>query len=283
MIKVKFWGVRGSLPTPGIKYVKYGGNTACVEIRFDNNLIICDAGTGIRELGNSIVNEFISKKQKIFCSIFISHTHWDHIQGFPFFTPIYIPGSELNFYGGENFTSLEELMKGQMAKEYFPVTLFELAAKITFTSIKENTFQLNDDILVKIMPLFHPGMCFGFRFEYKNYVVVYATDTELFQDPGMAQVNLKTVSSFIKNADILIFDCQYTLKEYLLNKIGWGHSAIEEVVDLCLKTKVKHLFAFHHDPMHDDIFIENMIDRVNNYQNQGLFVSAAKEGLEIIL
>lgn len=283
MIKVKFWGVRGSLPTPGIKFVKYGGNTACVELRLDDEIIILDAGTGIRELGNSLAGEFGKKKMPIKCSVFVSHTHWDHIQGFPFFTPIYIPGSKLTFYGGQNFTSLETLMRGQMEREYFPVTLFELAAEIDFRTIEESSFDFTDSIHVRTIPLFHPGMCFGYRFEYKNKVIVYATDTELFQDPGMAEVNLKTIRSFIKDADILVYDCQYTLKEYLLNKVGWGHSAIEEVVDLCLKTNVKHLFSFHHDPLHDDAFIDHMIERVNTHQNEGLFVSAAREGLEIIL
>jgi phosphoribosyl 1,2-cyclic phosphodiesterase len=174
-------------------------------------------------------------------------------------------------------------MTDQMRREYFPVTLFELAADIEFTSLEDTPMDLTDQIKVHWMPLFHPGMCFGYRFEYKDKVVVYATDTELFQEPGLAEVNLVSIMSFIKNADVLIYDAQYTLKEYLLNKVGWGHSAIEEVIDVCIKSNVKHLFAFHHDPNHNDEFIDNMIERLNIYQDEGLFVSAAREGLEILL
>lgn len=283
MIKVKFWGVRGSIPTPGAKYIKYGGNTSCIEVRFNNEIVILDAGSGMRELGLSLVAEYNKTKNPINCSVFISHTHWDHIQGFPFFVPIYIPGTTIDFYGGHSVLSLEDLIKGQMAKEYFPVTLHELAAKITFNSLEDNPLMLTDKITVRWMPLFHPGMCFGYRFEYKNKVVVYATDTELFQDPDMAEINLKAIISFIKDADILIYDSQYTLKEYLLNKVGWGHSALEEVVDVSLKANVKHLFSFHHDPTHDDEFIDHMIYRVNTHQKEGLFVSAAREGMEVII
>ncbi len=283
MVKVKFWGVRGSIPCPGYRFIKYGGNTACVELRFDNEVIMLDAGTGARDFGESLVNEFTVNKKPINCSIFISHTHWDHIHGFPFFTPIYIPGTKLHIYGGHSVTGLEELMTDQMRREYFPVTLFELAAEIGFTSLDDPPLFMNDNLMVSWMPLFHPGMCFGYRFEYKGKVIVYATDTELFQDPELAEVNLRNIEAFIKDADVLIYDCQYTLKEYLLNRMGWGHSAIEEVVDVCLRTNVKHLFAFHHDPKHDDKFMDNMIERVNTHQGEGLFVSAAREGLELFL
>ncbi len=284
MVKLKFWGVRGSLPTPGYKYVKYGGNTSCIELRFDDELVMLDAGTGARNFGNALAKEFGEKKKPIKASIFISHTHWDHIHGFPFFTPIYIPGTTLNIYGGHSVTSLEDLMTDQMRREYFPVTLFELAADITFNSLEqEPPLMLNENLAVYWMPLFHPGMCFGYRFVYKDKIVVYATDTELFQEPGLAEVNLKSIESFIKDADVLIYDTQYTLKEYLLNRVGWGHSAIEEVIDVCLRTNVKHLFGFHHDPNHDDDFMDKMITRVNIHQDQGLFVSAAREGLEVIL
>jgi phosphoribosyl 1,2-cyclic phosphodiesterase len=283
LVKLKFWGARGSVPTPGYKYIKYGGNTACVEIRFDDELVIIDAGTGIRELGLELAKEAGIKKKPVKCNILISHTHWDHIHGFPFFVPAYIPGSEINIYGGHTVSGLEDLLNGQMEKEYFPVGMGELAAKINVFTLEDNPFILNDKIIIKWVHLFHPGLCLGFRLEYKSKVIVYATDTELFQSPEMANVNIENMLKFIHNADILIFDGQYTIKEYLLNKVGWGHSAIEEVVELALKGGVKHLFTFHHDPLHDDDFIEKTITNVNVHQDKGLFVSAAREGLEIVL
>jgi phosphoribosyl 1,2-cyclic phosphodiesterase len=277
--KIKFWGVRGSIPTPGKNFIRYGGNTPCIEVRCGDTLIILDAGSGIRELGDSLLQEFKGRNADI--QILISHTHWDHIQGFPFFKMAYIPGTNINFYGGHSVSALEKLIFGQMEREYFPVSLNDLQSKIKFNALTESPFTIND-VTIHFTHLIHPTLSLGFRIEYRGRVFVYATDSEISDDPEIEKINERNISYLIHDADMLVADCQYNREEYE-NKVGWGHSAIETTVEVCNKFNVKNLFAFHHDPVRTDNQIEELIEMAGKLAGPGLKVYAAKEKQTIYL
>jgi phosphoribosyl 1,2-cyclic phosphodiesterase len=185
-MKVKFWGVRGSIPCPGASTVKYGGNTACVELRFDGSekIIIIDAGSGIRDLGNYIMANDLSKGP-LDIDIYLSHTHWDHIMGYPFFVPLYVPGSKVRVHGPVTHESdpLEKIVGGQMTYRYFPVRGAELAAQIDYIHLKEERFDLGDGIVLVTKYLNHPILCLGYRFEHKGKVFCTAYDTEPYVNP----------------------------------------------------------------------------------------------------
>lgn len=255
-IKIRFWGTRGSIPTPGRYFLKYGGNTPCVEIRCGDTILIFDAGTGIRELGASLLHEFGVTPREY--HLLISHTHWDHIQGFPFFHMAYLPGNKLSFYGGNSVSALEKLIYGQMEKEYFPVAVHELASTVVFNTLADNPFYIND-VKIYYTHLIHPSLSLGFRVEYKGKSVVYATDNEISDDPEIEAINERNIGNLIKNADVLIADCQYTEEEYR-NKIGWGHTSFNKAIEIGNKYNVKNFFAFHHDPLHTDEELDIMID-----------------------
>lgn len=278
-VKIKFWGTRGSIPTPGKYFVKYGGNTPCVEIRCGDTILIFDAGTGLRELGASLLHEFGGEPHEY--HILISHTHWDHIQGFPFFSMAYLPGNKVNFYGGNGVSTLENLIFGQMDREYFPVTLFELASDVTFHTLSENPFKIGD-VTIYYTHQIHPALSLGFRLEYKGKTVVYATDSEISEDPDIALSNEKNVGNLIKNADVLIADCQYTKAEYD-SKIGWGHTSIEKVVEISNTYNVKNLFAFHHDPLRTDEQVDIMLYNANHLVKPPLKLYGAREKTTIYL
>ncbi|MCX7679453.1 MAG: MBL fold metallo-hydrolase [Spirochaetes bacterium] len=274
-MRIRFWGVRGSIPTPGREFIKYGGNTPCVEVRCGETILIFDAGTGMRDLGKSLIREFEGKSLQL--HIFISHTHWDHIQGFPFFEPAYHKGNVIHLYGGHSVSELEKLILGQMDREYFPVTLFELAATLNFNSLKENPFYVNN-VKVYYTYLFHPGLSLGYRVEYEGKTFVYATDNEILTEPEMEGYNEKNMENLIKNADVLVAECQYTEEEYL-KKVGWGHSSIEQVIRVSKMFGVRNLFAFHHDPMRTDGEIKTLIKKAKKGAGKKLNVFAAREGL----
>jgi ribonuclease Z len=274
-----FWGVRGSIPTPGKEFIKYGGNTPCVEIRCGDTILIFDAGTGTRALGKSLLKEFNGKPMEL--HILFSHTHWDHIQGFPFFEPAYHSGTIIHLYGGNSVSELEKLILGQMDREYFPVTLFELASNLYFKTLSENPFYIND-VKIYYTYLFHPGLSLGYRVEYNGKIFVYATDNEILTEPEMEGYNEKNMENLINNADILVAECQYTEDEYV-KKVGWGHSSIEQVVRISKMFGVKNLFTFHHDPMRADKEIDAMIKRAKKIAGKKLNVFAAKESLKFIV
>ena len=233
---IKFWGVRGSIPCPGPDTVEFGGNTACVEIRFEDidRYIIIDAGSGIRALGNYILQNDLPKGP-LRTDIFITHTHWDHIMGFPFFVPIYLPGSQLNIYGPVTYEEegLDKIIGSQLSYRYFPVRHSELSAEINYHPLKECSMDLGDDIWVTTKYLNHPILCLGYRFEYKGRVFCTAYDTEPFknvfptdpEDPSydeaaavegeeVAAEENEKISNFFTGADLLLHDSQYTRKEY---------------------------------------------------------------------
>lgn len=305
-MKVKFWGVRGSIPCPGPDTVKYGGNTACVEIRIpdSNRRIIIDAGSGIRALGNHMAAA-VSSSGPIQTEIFLTHTHWDHIMGFPFFTPIYIPGTQLTIYGPITYETdtLENVLSGQWTYRYFPVRHEELASNIQYVDLKETSVDLKYGVTLSTKYLNHPLLCLGYRFEHKGKVVCTAYDTEPFQnvfctdtadpsydeamaiegDAAAAEEN-ERVEKFYAGADLLIHDTQYTQAEYRPGKIGWGHTSIEYAIDAAQRAGVKKLALFHHDPTRTDAQLDSLSETYCNSNNNGsLEVFFAKEGMAVEL
>jgi phosphoribosyl 1,2-cyclic phosphodiesterase len=279
-MRVKFWGVRGSIPAPGPETSRYGGNTACVEVNIEDEILVLDSGTGIRKLGLDLINRGI---KPIVASIFISHTHWDHIQGFPFFTPLFVPGNTFRIYGGKTFSAtLEQALDGQMQHPNFPVLLKQLASTLRFHNMREGdslTIDLNpevsnDPIHVTYERLFHPNGVFCYRIDYQGKSVVYATDNE----PGGPEFD-KRLIRIARNADILIFDAQYTPEEYPTKK-GWGHSTWLDGVKVAKRADVKQLVLFHHDPERTDAGIEEIVEQA---KKQFPATVAAYEGMELTL
>ena len=301
MLSVRFWGVRGSMPCPGPDTVVYGGNTACLEIRAGERLIIVDCGTGIRPLGDMLLK---SRAQgPVNADIFITHTHWDHIMGFPMFNPLYIPGTKLRIRGpvsSDDDATLEAIIGNQLSYRYWPVRQSELAAKIQYDQLKETTLNLGDGLIVFTKYLNHPILCIGYRFEYQGKSIVTVYDHEPFrnlfpsdpQKPGYdkdiaregeaaAKEENEKINKFFSNADVLIHDTQFNSTEFE-SHIGWGHSSFEMAIDTAKKEGVKRLVFFHHDPNHNDAQLETM---EKTYQAQtagtGLNVIMAREGLTI--
>jgi len=300
-MRVTFWGVRGSIPCPGPTTVRYGGNTACLELRFDpdDRLVIIDAGSGIRELGESLLKRDLPRGP-IRTRIFLSHTHWDHIMGFPFFTPIFIPGTEIEVYGPVSYEedTLEEIVGGQLRYRYFPVRLEELQAKLEYFQLKEGQKDLGAGLTVTTKYLNHPILVLGYRFEYQGRVFCTAYDHESFRNvfdvqpdqPGYdpeavregelaAKEENEKVARFFQGADLLVHDTQYTAKEYQKKK-GWGHSTFEWAINAAHKAGVKHLVLFHHDPLRTDAELA-ALERAYRKAMEGktsLRISVAREG-----
>jgi len=281
---VRFWGTRGSIAAPGPNTARYGGNTSCVEVKAaDGTVIILDCGTGARELGIHLAQ---TMPQPIRLHLFIGHTHWDHIQGFPFFVPAFLPGSELNIYAPIGFQrGLEEAMAGQMEYSYFPVKMRDLRSRIHFTELDEGFFRVGD-VLVETQFLNHTAPTVAYRMTSDGATIAYATDHEPFwsasgrvsQHPGDERH-----IAFLKGANLVIHDAQYTAEEYR-DKVGWGHSSLEYAVDVALAAGVERLVLFHHDPAHDDATMERMEVMARAHaarRGQALEVLAAREGLEL--
>jgi phosphoribosyl 1,2-cyclic phosphodiesterase len=296
-MRIKFWGTRGSISTPGKFTVRYGGNTPCIELRLSNGeLIILDAGTGIRNLGEKLIEDGESVK----AYILISHPHWDHIQGFPFFKPAFISGNELTIIGGETEKmTLPKMIADQMNKIYFPIQLTDLKATIKFRAVGEEDIVVFD-AAVKTMYVNHPSFAIGYRITHNGKSVVYISDNEPF-DKQVAQAmrNVEKIIiekysrsksdpnqrifDFIRGADILIHDATYTPEEYV-DRVGWGHSHYLFTLKAAAEGKVKKLVLFHHDPAHTDDKIDEILKtckkeiRNRNYKFECI---AAAEGLEI--
>jgi len=294
-MRVRFWGTRGSLAKPGSATIRYGGNTSCVEVRTaDNTLIVLDCGTGAHGLGQALALE---GTQPIHGHLLITHTHWDHIQGLPFFAPLFVPGNVWDIYApGGLGKRLEETLAGQMEYAYFPVTLDQLGATIHYQDLVEGVFELGD-VHVTARYLNHPGLTLGYRLEVGDALVVYATDHEphaglQLQSPPASGSGSQLLLvhheerrhiEFLRGADLVIHDAQYTAAEYP-QKIGWGHSPMEYAVDVALAAGVKQLALFHHDPTHDDVLIDRLVEacrqRVAACRGT-LEVCAAAEGLVV--
>jgi len=278
-VRVQFWGTRGSIAAPGLGTARYGGNTSCVELRSSRGtLVIIDCGTGGHPLGQSLMSR---GGEGLRGSILISHTHWDHIQGIPFFAPLLHPGTEWDIYGPNGVRdSLREALAGQMRYTYFPVTLNHCAAKIRYHDLFEGTFAI-DDIEVSTRYLNHPALTLGYRLHADGSTVVYACDHEPYSPmlaAGEEDISGQDLghAEFLQDADLLIHDAQYTAKEYP-EKIGWGHSPAEYVVSLAQYSKVKRVALSHHDPLRDDDALDQLIASVRQ-KSPSLDVFAAYEG-----
>jgi phosphoribosyl 1,2-cyclic phosphodiesterase len=266
-LAVRFWGTRGSIAAPGPATTVYGGNTACVEVRSGQDILVFDAGTGIRELGLALAEEF--RGRALIVHLFISHTHWDHIQGFPFFVPAYSPGTTLHVYGSAGQgQSLKGILGGQMQADYFPVSLGDLVSTIHVHEYRGEPFRIGE-ATVSATYLNHPGMTLGYRVERAGRSVVYATDHEPYRatlEAGSREAQAgrqfgrvldDAFVGFVRGADLYIGEAQYTDLEYPA-KVGWGHSSLSATVEVALQGGVKTLALFHHDPMHSDDVVSAM-------------------------
>ena len=272
-LTVRFWGVRGSTPTPEAGCLTVGGNTSCVEVRASTGeALILDAGTGIRGLGYALAAE--AGGEPISVDVLFSHFHWDHLQGLPFFAPLYGGSNEVRFFSVVDDDRLGLLLQGQMSFPYFPVPFSELAASVeTHRVAVGETFRVGP-FTVRAFPLSHPQGAHGFRIEYDGVSVVYATDYE-HGDP-VADEGLREVA---RNADVLISDAQFTPDEYEIRK-GWGHTTWEQAAQLAADAGVERLLLFHHDPAHDDAALERIRDQA---RERFAATDLAVEGLEIHL
>lgn len=271
--KVKFWGVRGSIACPTPQHMAYGGNTACVEIAIGGKRIILDCGTGLRNLGH-----WFLRKDAKHAHILLSHSHWDHINGFPFFAPAFQPGYHFTMLAGhmyEQDCGIRDVIAGQMHEPTFPVPLEAMQSKIEFQDFTAgDRFPLLQGVNIRTAKLNHPNNATGYRIEYKGKSVCYVTDTEHI--PGQMDQN---ILGLIEGADLVIYDSTYTDKEFPA-KVGWGHSTWQEGVRLCQAANVKKLAIFHHDPDHEDA----IMDRINAEASKmwsGTMI--ARENLQLVL
>jgi phosphoribosyl 1,2-cyclic phosphodiesterase len=270
---VRFWGVRGSTPTPQPENLRYGGNTSCVEVRINGRVYVFDCGTGFRNLGKQLQQE--TNGTPLVAHIFLSHFHWDHIQGIPFFAPLYHnSGNSFFFHSSSRTRGLQRTLEEQMSDPYFPVNMNEMAAHRRFYEMSEEKLSF-DDCVIQSMWLNHPQGCLGFRVETPEGVVVYATDNE----PGDPVFDQK-VRKLAEGADVLIYDAQYLPEEYAARKRGWGHSHWREAINVVMESGARELVLFHHDPDHSDDCIDSVLAKAREYYPK---VRAASEGMEIKL
>ncbi len=279
-IRVKFWGVRGSVPSPGPSTAKYGGNTSCVSITFGKKMLILDAGTGIRDLGTDL-----SAKPDMEIFILITHSHWDHIQGFPFFKPIYQPDRPVYMFPTLHkknvvLSSLVEQMDGA----HFPVTPDQVPSNFNFITEDPLTFLSSHGFDVDLVSMNHPGGAFGYRVRVNQKIICYFTDNEI-DPPYPKAIEIDALVENCNQADVLIHDAQYNDSD-MPAKHGWGHSLIRQVSKLGHKAKVNHLVYFHHEPERTDdeldAFFNQEQDWLKNHQST-LTPHFAYEGLEIKL
>jgi len=271
--KVRFWGVRGSIACPGAETVRYGGNTSCIEMRVDGHLLIFDGGTGLRVLGQTLLREM-----PLNAHMFFTHSHWDHIQGFPFFVPAFIKGNTFKIYGAiaPNGSTIEQRLNDQMLHPNFPVPLQIMGANLSFYDLAVGEPVTVGDVKIENALLNHPGEAVGYRISWNNRTVAYVTDTEHF--PDRLDENVLWLA---READLMIYDATYTDDEYYAeksSKIGWGHSTWQEAVKAAKAANVKQLVIFHHDPLHSDEFMDQIKeDTARVFPNSVV----AWEGLEI--
>ena len=276
-VTLRFWGVRGSLPTPGPSTVKYGGNTSCVELRYPNGRrVIFDAGSGIRGLGADIARrgEFLKAQ------LFLSHFHWDHIQGLPFFAPAYVPGNELQILGPRHPNqSLRQIIAGQMNNVYFPVPFKAYGATVDFHELDERQHDV-DGLKFKAFFLNHPGNALGYRVSCGERSLAYVTDNEL--DPDRPSDFKERLVRFLDGVDFLIHDASYLDEQYTAKR-GWGHPPLSEVVDLAIRAKAKNLLLFHHDHEAPDELVDHKLAVAREMIRRGrarLRCEAAAEGMK---
>lgn len=289
-LRVRFWGTRGSIPTPGSNTVRYGGNTPCVEVRTDSGwLVILDAGTGIRELGRNLLER--SNGAPIKGDIFLTHAHWDHIQGIPFFAPIFGRGNHFTIWGSESLQrSFDKVLRDQMSPVVFPVSFEELDATIDFRGLPEGTPTDGTGYEVTAFAVQHPGGALGYRFTEsggKGGSLVYVSDNELAAHPryDSAPDWRDQMVTFVTGAAVLIHDTTYTTEEYDHHR-GWGHSTYAEAVALAMDAGVKTLVLYHHEPRRTDEQLDHhlaLCRAMVKDRGGSLQVIAAAEGLTLTL
>jgi phosphoribosyl 1,2-cyclic phosphodiesterase/CheY-like chemotaxis protein len=297
--RIKLWGVRGSLPVPGPATNRYGGNTSCVEVRADGEIIVLDAGTGIRALGLALEKEFLSETLKL--TLLITHTHWDHIQGLPFFSPAYNSKNLIRILGYEGARAgLGTILAGQMETPFFPISLHQLPGHLAIEELKDMEFYIGK---VQVQAKFanHPGICAGYRLFTSAGSIAYMPDNEPYESLKLqhaaqngidgkeardfAETERAQMVEFLRDCEVAILDAQYTDEEYQ-GHIGWGHSSLSSVVGLALDANVKRVLLFHHDPSHDDDMIDRMVEQARELvrkSGKAMVIEGAREGAEMLL
>ncbi len=273
-IRVKIWGCRGSIACPSPTHLKYGGNTTCLEVDAGSHKILLDCGTGIRNLGKQLLQEDAKH-----CDILLTHTHWDHINGFPFFAPAFDPTYSFDIYAGHLLENggIQNILETQMVTPVFPVPLEAMRAELSFIDFRAgDKLDIGGPSRVKVLtaPLNHPNGATGYRIEHDDKAFCLITDTE--HVPGRLDQN---ILSLIEGADLVIYDCTYTEFEFA-SKIGWGHSTWEEGIRLCKAANVKRLGIFHHDPDHDDEFMDNVAAEASAMWDQSFVI---QENMDLLL
>ena len=295
---LKFWGTRGSIPVPGPETQRFGGNTTCVELRADGEIIVLDAGSGIRPLGIALDKEFQARPIKL--SLLITHAHWDHIQGFPFFKPAYDSKNEIRLFGFDGAgATFREIMTEPMKSPFFPITMRDLSATMDINKLNEMKFSLGKlDIHAAFVN--HPGVCVGYRIFTSSGSVAFLPDHEPYEfflhsarGKQLSPEEMKEIATdqhaalvqFLRGSEILILDSQYTDQEYT-NHIGWGHGSTSSAVSLALEAEVQTLVLFHHDPSHDDEMVARMVESARELALENgsqLEIIGAQQGSEILL
>jgi len=258
-----FWGVRGTLPVSRADTVRYGGNTSCVSLSFpDGRLFIFDAGTGIKALSDALL---AAKRTRIEGKILITHPHWDHINAIPFFAPFYIQGNQFEICGpAHGDITVRELVAEQMHGVFFPVTVHEFAASISYRDLSEGSFEIGG-VTVRTMLLNHPGNCLGYRLEHRGRSICYITDNELFSADSefYSEEYVERLADFVRASDVLITDCTYTDEEYA-RRIRWGHSSASQVAELGARARPKALYLVHHDPDQSDAAVDAKVAHIRD-------------------
>jgi len=296
--RIKFWGTRGSIPVPSPETLRYGGNTTCVELRADGEIIVLDAGSGIRPLGVALDREFQTRPIKL--SLLITHAHWDHIQGFPFFKPGYDSKNEIRIFGFDGAgATFREIMTEPMRSPFFPITMRELSARMDINKLNEMKFSLGKlDIHAAFVN--HPGVCAGYRIFTSSGSVAFLPDHEPYEfflhaarGKQLSPEETKEIAAeqhvalvqFLRGSDILILDSQYTDQEYKTH-IGWGHGSISSAVALATEAEVQTLLLFHHDPSHNDEMVDTMVESARQIAMKSgshLEIAGAQQNSEMVL
>ena len=296
--QIKFWGTRGSIPVPSPETLRYGGNTTCVELRADGEIIVLDAGSGIRPLGIALEREYQGRPIKL--SLLITHAHWDHIQGFPFFKPAYDSNNEIRIFGFDGAgATFREIITEPMKSPFFPITMRELSARMDINKLNEMKFSLGKlDIHAAFVN--HPGVCAGYRIFTSGGSIAFLPDHEPYEfflhaarGKQLSPDEVKQIAAerhdalvqFLRGSDVLILDTQYTDQEYETH-IGWGHGSISSAVSLAIEAGVQTLLLFHHDPSHDDKMVDTMVESARELalkRGSHLEIAGARQGSEFLL
>ncbi len=318
-MRIRFWGTRGSIPVAvngqmirkkvkqalllaggrrfenedqidrfideSIDFITghgYGGDSSCIQIEAGDEYMMCDMGSGLRRFGQYIMNLHGPNSPKVY-HFFMSHVHWDHIMGFPFFPPVYIPGNTIRIYGGHDPSVVEDAFHRQQSNPCFPVYWNQLRGDIIFTHLDVDRWHEINGFRVKVLRQAHHGGSFGYRFEKDGKIIVYSTDAEhkLQNDK-----ETRAVIDFFRDADLVIFDAMYSLADMITIREDWGHSSNIVGVDLCLRAKVKHYCMFHHEPAYDDEMLYTILQETKRYkeivgEGRSLKISTAHDDLVI--